>query len=52
MRGLFHYVWQEWVALLTSIPATGMSLAAALATAGLLWWAWCRQPMDAAAATL
>jgi len=39
MRSLFRYVWQEWVALLTSLPATPMSLAAGLATGGLLWWA-------------
>jgi hypothetical protein len=36
--------WVRWVDLLTRIPAAPMALAAGLATAALLFWAWRRVP--------
>ncbi len=32
--------WDGWVVVLTEIPPAPMALAAGLATAALLWWAW------------
>lgn len=37
-------LWDRWVVNLTDIPPAPMSLAAFIATFGLLWWAW-RRPV-------
>ncbi|PXA93506.1 hypothetical protein DMC47_21975 [Nostoc sp. 3335mG] len=37
-------LWHRWVDLLTRIPAAPMALAAGVATAALLFWAWRRVP--------
>ncbi len=33
-------LWNRWVVMLTELPSAPLALAAALAAAALLWWAW------------
>ena len=37
-------LWKHWVVVLSELPSMPIALAAGLATAALLWWAWRKEP--------